>query len=313
LAIKTAAKKTVWVDLQATKTASSADGKPLCRLTLSDITAEKRAAEALLQVQALEAMNTSLESEITKRRAGEKSLRESRRSQGIMLKHAKQMEEELRLLSHQILHTQEEERKRISQDLHDEIAQTLVAINIHLATLAQGAASNPEGIASKIVETQKMVEQSVESVHRFAMGLRPHQLDDLGLVSALRDCIKIFEKQAKVQVDLVAPREIKALDDSCSAVLYRVAQAALNNVGQHSGATLAKVTLRQMQRSLRLEIYDNGKSFDVRKALNGTQVKRLGLIGMRERVEMVGGKFAVTSSSGKGTTVRVTVPHTPKP
>ncbi len=101
------------------------------------------------------------------------------------------------------------------------------------------------------------------------MGLRPPQLDNLGLVSALRDCIKEFEKQAESQVDFVAPPAMKGLDDCCSVVLFRVAQAALNNIAKHSGATLAKVTLRQMQRTVRLEIHDNGTSFDVQKALNG--------------------------------------------
>ncbi len=308
LAIETTAQETVWVDLQATKTISPADGKPLCRLAVSDVTARKRAAEAQLRVEALEAMNIALENEISRRRTVEKSLRQSRQIQTLLLKESKRMEEELRLLSHQILHTQEEERKRISQNLHDEIAQTLVAINVHLATLARRATSNPSAIAGEIVETQKMVERSVESVHRFAMGLRPTQLDDLGLIPALQGYINEFQTRTKIPILLTVARDLKPLGDMRSVALYRIAQAALTNVANHAEASRIKVDVRQTQRSLSMTIHDDGKSFDALKALSSTKIKRLGLIGMRERVEMVGGKFKIASSPGKGTTIRVTVP-----
>jgi PAS domain S-box-containing protein len=307
LAIDVKGQHAFWVDLQATKTDSPAVGKPRFRLAMSDVTARKRAAEAKLRVEALEEANLKLETEIARREEVEKSLRESRRSQALLLKQAKRMEEQLRLLSRQILHTQEEERKRISKDLHDEIAQTLVAINVHLSHLARETALNPEEFEFKIIETQKLVERSVESVHRFALGLRPTQLDDLGLVQALRDHFKQFEKNHQIPILFKSPRTLKARNDSVAAVLFRVAQASLTNVARHAGATDIKVDLRETQRFLRLEISDNGKSFDVQKALNETKVKRLGLIGMRERVEMVGGVFKITSTPGKGTTICVTV------
>jgi len=313
LAIETVAKKTIWVDLQAASPVFTADGSPLCRLALLDITAQKRATEAQLRVEALEAMNTALENEISRRKAVEKSLRESRLSQSRLLKESKRMEKEMRLLSHQILHTQEEERKRISQNLHDEIAQTLVAINVHLATLAQNTASNQKDMAGKIMATQKLVEHSVESVHRFAIGLRPTQLNDLGLIQALRSHIREFENRTKIPVILASPDKIKLLGDTPAVALFRVAQAALSNVSQHANAKHAKVEIRQTQRSVRMEISDDGKSFDVKKALYGTKVKRLGLIGMRERVEMAGGKFNITSSLGKGTKIHVTVPYAKTP
>jgi len=308
LAIDMKANQSIWVDLQATKSVSPVSGRPRCFLAMSDVTALKHAQETQLRVKALEAMNTALKNEILSRKTVEKSLRESRQSQSRMLKESKRMEEELRLLSHQILHTQEEERKRISHDLHDEIAQTLVAINVHLAHLSQGVASDTKDLAQKIVVAQKMVERSVESVHRFAMALRPTQLDDLGLLHALQGCINEFKEQTKVPVLLASPRTMKALDDSRALVLYRVAQAALTNIAQHAGATQVTVDIRQTQRSVCMEINDNGKSFDVKKALHGTKVNRLGLVGMRERVEMVGGAFKIASAPGKGTTIRVTLP-----
>ncbi|MCC5806466.1 MAG: histidine kinase [Opitutales bacterium] len=308
LALDLGAKEPAWVDLQATTTASTGDGRPLCRLAVSDITAQKHAAEARLRVAALEAMNTALENEVSRRKMVEKSLRDSRQSQSLLLTESMRMEQELRLLSHQVLHVQEEERKRISHDLHDEIAQTLAAVNVHLADLSRGAVLDGEDISGKIVKTQKLVERSIESVHRFAMGLRPTQLDDLGLIQALRGYTKEFTKRTEIPVHLKTPGELKPLGDSRSVALYRVAQAALTNVAEHADATRVEVDIRQTQRSVSMEISDDGKSFNVKETLHGTKFNRLGLIGMRERVEMVGGKFKIASSRGKGTTVRVTVP-----
>jgi PAS domain S-box-containing protein len=308
LALELVTKETVWVDLQAMMTVSTTDGQPLCRLAVLDITERKRATEALLRVEALETMNTALENEISRRKKVEKSLRESRQNQSILLSESKRMEEALRMLSHQILHSQEEERKRISHDLHDEIAQTLVAINVHLAHLARGAASEPGDISEKIVATQKLVEHSVESVHRFAMALRPSHLDDFGFLPALKCYIKEYTRQSRIPVQLAGTRKMKPLEDTSAVVLFRVAQAALTNVAQHANATQVKVDIRQTQRSVIMIINDDGKSFDAKKALTGTKINRLGLIGMRERVEMVGGKFAITSSPDQGTTICVTLP-----
>lgn len=271
LAIETGSKRSVWVDLQATKSAFPVDGSPRCRIAVSDISARKRAAVAQLRVEELEALNIALEDQVARRKASEESLRESRRKQARMLTESKRMQKELRMLSHQILHTQEEERKRISHDLHDEIAQTLVAINLHLAELAHGAALNPEDITKKVTATQKLVEQSVASVHRFAMDLRPKQLDDFGFFSALRSYIKEFSQQNEIPVRLSGARQLKPIEDAPAVALFRVAQAALTNVAQHANATQVTIELHQNQRSVRMVIRDDGKSFDVEKALNDTK------------------------------------------
>lgn len=309
LALDVGAKETLWVDLQATRTQLLDNSGPLCRLAVSDITARKHAMEAQRRVDALEAVNKGLKDEVGRRMLVEKNLRESRKTQTLLLEKSKKMEEELRLLSHQIMHTQEEERKRISIDLHDEIAQTLVAINVHLAALGRSVDLNTGDIAGKIVETQKMVERSVESVHRFAMGLRPTQLDDLGLVYALQGYIREFMQRTKIPVLFKVPTGFKPLGDTRSVALYRVVQSALTNVAQHANAMEVKLEIRQTQRSVCMEISDDGQSFDVKKAMNEKRVKRLGLIGMRERVEMIGGKFDIASSVAKGTTICVTLPR----
>lgn len=312
LALDDGADGPLWVDLQGTRTTYPAEMEPLCRLAVSDITELKRAAEAQRRVEELKTMNEALEREVSRRRMTEKSLLDSQQRQSRLLEESQQMQEQLRLLSHQILHVQEEERRRISVDLHDEIAQTLVAINVHLASLARdaaaGGASSP--MRGKIAETQKLVEQSVESVHRFAMGLRPTVLDDLGLIPALRAYIRDFRKQTKLPVHFRTSGELRPLGDTATVALYRVAQAALSNAAQHADANVIYLMIRQTQRSLHMEISDDGKGFSLKESDADTKPNRLGLIGMQERVEMLRGKFTVRSSPGKGTTIRVMLPTT---
>lgn len=308
LLLESGSSRTIWVDLQGERNAHPDAEQPLCRLAVSDITALKRAAEAQRRVEELKLLNEALEAEVAARKKTEKSLRESKRRQSRLLVEARQMQDKLRMLSHKLLHVQEDERRRISVDLHDEIAQTLVAINVHLASLSRSTPRGNNEIREKIVETQQLVQHSVESVHRFAMGLRPTVLDDLGLVAALQACASEFTDQTQVKVRFSKTGELCPLGDASTVALYRVAQAALSNVAQHAQATSVQLKLRQLKRTVRLEIIDDGKAFNTKKERAGKRSNRLGLIGMQERIEMVGGKFTVSSSPGKGTTIRVSLP-----
>jgi len=214
----------------------------------------------------------------------------------------------MRHLSRQLLLTQEEERRRISRELHDEIVQTLVGINVHLASLSVKARVDVKDLRKKISRTQKLVEKSVNIVHRFARELRPTVLDDLGLIPALKSFIKDFAKRTKIDTRFTAYAEVEQLSDTQRTVLYRVTQSALTNVHKHACATEARVTIRKSKGIIRLEIHDNGKSFDLNRILHAKRHKRLGLLGSRERVEMVGGKFSIDSAPGKGTTIRAEIP-----
>ena len=146
--------------------------------------------------------NRRLKREITQRKAVEESLRSSERHYSQLLEQSQHMQEQLRLLSRQLLLAQEEERKKISRELHDEIAQTLTGINVRLATLKIAATHNTKGLQNKISSTQRMVEKSVDIVHRFARDLRPTVLDDLGLIPALHSFVKTFSKQTGIHVHL---------------------------------------------------------------------------------------------------------------
>jgi signal transduction histidine kinase len=218
------------------------------------------------------------------------------------------LQEQLRQLSRQILSTQEEERKRISRELHDVIAQTLTGINVRLAALKKEAAINTHHLDRNIGRTQRLVEKSVDIVHQFARELRPAVLDDLGLIPALHSFVKIFSKRTQLHVHLKAFARIEQLDIAKRTVLFRVAQEALTNVARHAHAHRVEVSFQKLHSAARMEIMDDGKSFQVERTLNAKGNKRLGLLGMRERVEMVGGTFCVESASGRGTTVRVEIP-----
>jgi signal transduction histidine kinase len=148
-------------------------------------------------------------------------------------------------------------------------------------------------------------------VHQFARELRPAVLDDLGLIPALHAHLKTVAARQKFKIHLTAFAGVEALDGDKRTVLYRVAQEALINVGRHAQASAVKVSLREIPGAVRLEIHDNGKSFQVPQTLSAKTNKRLGLLGMRERVEMVGGTLVIESAPGRGTTVRAEIPSIP--
>jgi signal transduction histidine kinase len=218
------------------------------------------------------------------------------------------MQRKLRQMARQIIVAQEEERKEISRELHDEVVQTLVGINVQLATLTKGASVGLETMNERIAQTQRLVANSVNAVHRFARELRPAVLDDLGLVPALRGYCEGLSNRRKFRIQLAASGRIESLNSPRRTALYRVAQEALTNVSRHAMASRVRLTLREKNGLVRMEVKDNGKSFAVAQALSRQNPNRIGLIGMKERIEMVGGNFRITSLPGKGTTVRAEVP-----
>jgi signal transduction histidine kinase len=216
-------------------------------------------------------------------------------------------ERKLGQLTRQIISAQEDERKQISRELHDEVVQTLVGLNIELATLANEAAGP---LGRKITHTQRLVEQSVDEIHRFARKLRPTMLDDLGLVSALQSYVDSMPNRKAIEIHITAGDGVEALDEAGRTVLFRVAQEALTNVTRHSHATRVEIELSQIADAIQMEIRDNGRAFNVGNTVSAKNPKRLGLVGMRERMEIVGGSLSIVSTPGTGTTVRAEIPLT---
>lgn len=252
--------------------------------------------------------NRRLEREVVRRQKGEATILFEREKYRTLFLESRVMQEKLRHVTRQILVAQEDERKRISRELHDEVVQLLVGINVELTTLGQTDAPSGRAIRSKITRAGRLVEKSIRAVHRFARDLRPAVLDDLGLIPALHAFSRNLAAREKLQIELTAFQGVEALDADRRTVLFRVVQEALSNVARHAEATRVTVSIISLNTGFRLEVADNGKSFPVTATFVAPNSKRLGLIGMKERVEMIGGEFTIVSLPGKGTTVRADLP-----
>jgi signal transduction histidine kinase len=256
----------------------------------------------------LAAVNQGLAREIARREISRRSLAKRERSRAEILERCDRQQKQLRRLSGQILSVQEDERRRISRELHDVIAQTLSCINMRLAALKKQASLNTRTLERTIDRTQKLVERSVKRVHQFARELRPAVLDDLGLIPALRACLRQFSRESGVKTRLVGFTGLEHLGPDHRTVLYRVAQEAITNIARHARATHASISIERCGRQVRMRVADDGRAFDAERVLRSSTGRQLGLLGMRERVVMVGGVFRVTSVAGTGTVVEVLIP-----
>ncbi len=288
--------------------------------TLAPLEAERRATRSRsfflqrrhntlrLHNAALARAKLRLEREVAQRKAGEVIIRRGREQYETLFLQSQLMQKKLRQMTRQILTAQEEERKQISRELHDEVVQTLVGINVELAALSQGASTGLNTLKAKIARTQRLVENSVNAVHRFARELRPAVLDDLGLIPALHAYSKSLAARKNIRIQLTTFHGVEELGAAARTVMFRVAQEAFTNVVRHAHATRISLVIRKVPRAIQMEISDNGRSFQVDKVLHARTPKRLGLIGMRERIEMIGGTLAIESAPGRGTTVRAEIP-----
>jgi signal transduction histidine kinase len=199
---------------------------------------------------------------------------------------------------------QETERKYIARELHDEAGQALTSLMVGLRLLERDA-HRPEAIIAGTAELKDMVDSVLENLHRLAADLRPASLDHLGLVPALRQYAEAISDRHNLVVQFEAIGFEYRLPSDIEIALYRIIQEALTNVVRHAQATRVDVLLEQRRDKLIAFVEDNGIGFDFSAAQNG----RLGLFGMRERTEMLGGTLLVESTAGVGTTLRVEVPY----
>lgn len=259
--------------------------------------------------EALALSNAQLEEEISMRQRTEAQLREAKEHYFQLFQKAHEMEESLRDLSAQVITAQEEERKRISRELHDEIGQALTAVNVTITMLKRHATSDPD-LKKKIAEAEKLLASSMETVHVFARELRPAMLDHLGLHPALRALVAGFVERTDLEVELGNHTDLARVSGPCGEALFRIAQEALNNVAKHAQATKVTIAFSATPEALTMEIADNGRAFAVEEKL-GKRTGRLGLLGMQERMRLVHGQFAIESAPGRGTRLSVQVPFAP--
>ena len=205
-----------------------------------------------------------------------------------------------------ILRTQEEERAKISRDLHDGIGQELTALKMNLDVLSNSVEKelSPEN-RDRWVEARTLAEQTLQDVRELSRLLRPRMLDDLGLFPTLRWYVRNFTKRVNISVELGLQGEEEKLNTETQTILFRVVQEALNNVAKHSGAKSAIVSLECTDEEAHLRVVDDGVGFD--PVQNSTETGS-GLAGMRDRVALYKGTFAVYSEPQKGTRVEVLIP-----
>jgi len=214
----------------------------------------------------------------------------------------KRIEEERRRSGQLAMRAQEEERRRLARDLHDEVNQALTAILLRLEALAQ---DSPPDRLGELVELKRLVNQAMDELLNLARQLRPSALDDHGLVPAVETQLKRFSARTGIEVRLDTAGDPDTLPEVVQTAIYRVAQEALTNVTRHAGATIVELELEERPDGAELRVSDDGHGFDpgVAKADGG-----LGLIGMAERARLVGGELDVRSAPGGGTTVTLRVP-----
>lgn len=214
-------------------------------------------------------------------------------------------EREMRIaeLSGHLMHAQEEERKRISRELHDETGQGLMVIRLYLGMLETSVSTR--GGKAKIRETLDVVDRTIEGIRRIIARLSPLVLQELGLIAAVRKEAKDLAKSAGVKAKVTVSSEFGRLPAAVEAAFYRVVQEALHNVAKHASATTVNIEMRRDGDQVRLSIDDDGVGITA-----GTPSSRqtFGMAGMRERIGNIGGKVKVTSARGKGTRIEVNAP-----
>ena len=219
---------------------------------------------------------------------------------------ALQQQEALRreLLAHTV-HAQEEERARIARELHDETAQELSAFSLELAAL-RSLVKRQKTASAKVEHLQNISRRVSQELYRLVHDLRPAQLDDLGLVAALRYFIGQYHADTSINIRFKVDGDVRRLDPSLETVLFRVAQEGLTNIARHAETCEADVQLIFEADLIHLIVADQGRGFDANGRFPGPH--GWGLAGMRERVESVGGDFRLTSTGGTGTQIEVIVP-----
>jgi signal transduction histidine kinase len=213
---------------------------------------------------------------------------------------------DLQALSARLVEAQEEERRSISRELHDEVGQALTGVLVEMANLSTLIREGKlEAMTEKAAGIKHEVENSIGVVRNMALLLRPSMLDDLGLIAALEWQAREVSKRSGLLVKVSADRVSESLPEEHKTCIYRIVQEALHNCAQHSGARHVEVAVRQEADRLRLSIHDDGRGFDARRQ------RGMGLLGIEERVSQLGGSFTVDSTPGSGTSIEVVLPLSP--
>jgi signal transduction histidine kinase len=225
-----------------------------------------------------------------------------------MSKELKHKEEMRKQLLAKIIGAQEDERKRISRELHDETGQTLTSLMVGLKSVENS--TNTNHVTTNIAQLRALAAQTLDDVHHLSSELRPSVLDDLGLAAALKKYVQEYSVKMGVNVDShISGLPVERLLPEVEIAIYRIVQEALTNIAKYATASSVSVILRFRDSKVIAIIEDNGRGFDVNGVMASKGEKQLGLYGMYERASLIGGKLTIESEIGVGTTIYLEVPH----
>lgn len=256
---------------------------------------EQRVAERTTEIKEA---NASLESEVAERKRAEQALRASEQA-------LRRNEAELRRLAGKLIVAQEEERRRLARELHDDLTQTLAALALEIANLRAKASPSDPQVAVGLNSIEGTVHRLADSIHDMSRLLHPSILDDLGLAAAIRAECERFAVRESIKVEFETTELPEELPPDCALTLYRVTQEALHNIAKHASAGSASIRLDADNERIALTVSDSGRGFEVDEARGRAG---LGLVSMSERVRLIGGILAVDSEPGGGTSVTVRAP-----
>ncbi|MEM7114676.1 MAG: response regulator [Chloroflexota bacterium] len=225
----------------------------------------------------------------------------------------KQQREQLRILNTRLNEVKEAEHKQLARELHDELGQTLTAIQINLAVIKTEVNGNLSASGhERLAETEQLTTQTLERVRQMSLDLRPPMLDHLGLEPTLYWYVKQYRKRVGIAVDFQTVGIIPRFDTAIETNLYRIVQEALTNVAKHAQATAVRVSLEQRLNQIRLTIKDDGQGFDWAAVANRVSATTgAGLVGIQERTLLLNGQVDIDTAPDKGCCIAVTIPFTP--
>ncbi|HEX2123833.1 MAG TPA: sensor histidine kinase, partial [Thermoanaerobaculia bacterium] len=218
--------------------------------------------------------------------------------------HAEEAEHEMRLLSQQLVAAQEEERKKLTRELHDHVGQMLTALRMEIGRADRARGPADLQLAQPLAEAKRLLDTTLRSVRDLVMGLRPSMLDDFGLQPALEWHVRDFRRRFSIPVELSLSGELDTLPDQYRTCVYRIVQEALTNCARHAQAKQVEVSVAFAQNTLDLFVCDDGVGIDPRR------VRGMGLLGIEERVRELHGAFRVRPRQPHGTELHVSLPVT---